>query len=159
MTKNTRRSLLLFTLALTGLGAVVTTLRTPTDEAVAAVPTTHAPAAPSSSTRGTSRTSALLDPERTTRADVVALSPESAADELERLERDLEDEHAIERLNEEDLDPATRARFGARLHTLTLLREHVLHAELAKLTERIEAYEETHEERVARALRGEDTPP
>lgn len=158
MTKNTRGITLLFAgaaLAVAGLtlrtsAPTETPARSPGESAGEQAPARRGP---------THRTHALLDPERTTRADVVAMSPERAADELRRIEQELEDEHAIERLNGDDLDVLTRARFGAKLHTLTLLREHVIQAELAELEERVEAYEATHEERVARALGGEETPP
>ncbi|MGC4064999.1 MAG: hypothetical protein QM784_10230 [Polyangiaceae bacterium] len=81
---------------------------------------------------------------------IASMDIEFVADEVKRIDKELHDRNAIERLNSGDVSDAERLEFGAMMHRAALFRHRLLEHSVESLQNDVEEYSKGHAERVAK---------
>jgi hypothetical protein len=71
-------------------------------------------------------------------------------DEVKRMDQELLDRKAVERLNSGEATDAERLEFGAMMHRIALFRHRLIEQSVESLQQEVEAYGKGHAERLAK---------
>jgi hypothetical protein len=83
--------------------------------------------------------------------DVIAsMDIEFVAEEVKRMDKELLDRNAVERLNSGEATDAERLEFGALMHRIALFRHRLLEDSVESLQKDVEEYSQGHAERLAK---------